>query len=401
VKKSEANVPFRLALTASLGLFGCYAGMGLRTPLPGQDEFVSDGLKVERHEFATEDGVTLRVKRYANPEGIPVLMCHGFGGCGSSFDLPREGRNMPVYLARQGFDVWISSFRGCGHGPYASDCGDWTHSIDDLAIYDAPALVDGVAAATGKRLFWIGHSMGGEVLYMYLQGVRCEDGGVVSDETLLRERHEKLAGGIAMGSPPAFWYPAGHPYHLVFASRPARAVLWQLLSEMLRKECVSPRIFRPGGAKRFLDGRPRLQMAISRTPFMIPTYCRKNTDKDATTSLVRWGTGDVSAGMWVQLLQGLLEDEFLEHPGRAEPGRQYSYTAGMGLISLPMFFVTGDKDFANPGAIRRFGYDAVSSDVKDYLNLAGYGHTDMLMGRNAETEVYPLLAGWMEKVIQG
>lgn len=151
----------------------------------------------------TPDGVTLRVKRYANPGGQPVLFCHGFNGNGFEFDLPREGYNMAVYLARRGFDVWISSFRGCGVEPYLCDGGDWSHSIDTLAILDAPTLVDGIIAETGKQPFWIGHSMGGMVLYMYLQGVRFEgdpaDCHVVSDPEVLAERHAKLKGGIAIG----------------------------------------------------------------------------------------------------------------------------------------------------------------------------------------------------------
>lgn len=380
----------------SLALYGYYARAGMRTPLPGEDQDVSEGLVIERHEFPTADGATLRLKRYANPQGTPVLLCHGFGGCGASFDLPREGHNMAVYLARQGFDVWISSWRGCGHEPYDSECVSWTHTIDDLAIYDAPALVDGVAAATGRKVFWIGHSMGGHILYMYLQGVRFEGGRVVSDPELVRTRHEKLLGGLTIGSPPGFSYSRGDPYYIAFKSRPGTAVLNFLNQQMLQKEIQSPRISGPAAGTGRLG--PRLTMALSRSPLVIFTYCRRNTDKDTTTSLAKWGTGDASAGMYVQLFSSLLDERFLEHPGRGEPGTLYDYTAGMGLLELPILFLTGSEDFANPHTIRRLGYEAVSSPVKEYVNLEGYGHTDLLMGKTVASDVYPRIVEWIRSL---
>lgn len=141
---------------------------------------------------------------------------------------------------------------------------------------------------------------------MYLQGVRFEDGHVASDPVLVRQRHEKLAGGVAIGSPPAFWYPKGHPYHRLFKSKAGTAVLNAMLQQMLVKEVTSPCIYRIGGCRRLLDNHPRLIMALTRSPAVMFTYCRRNTDKDTTTSLAKHGTGDVSAEMWFQLLQALL-----------------------------------------------------------------------------------------------
>lgn len=389
------NVVTLAGTLATLALYGYYTYAGLHTPLPGQDQDISGGLTIERHEFDTADGVTLRLKRYANPEGTPVLLCHGFSGCGSSFDLPREGHNMAVSLARQGFDVWILSWRGCGNEPYASGCNEWTHTIDDLAIYDAPALVDGVRRVTGKPIVWIGHSMGGHILYMYLQGVRFADGHVVSDPELIKDHHAKLAGGVTIGSPPGFSYSKGDLFYESFKSKPGVAFLNLMKQEMLRREITSPCVYRLGGKNRAFDEHPRLLMCYSRSPMAAYVYCRRNTDKDTTTSLARWGSGDVSAGMYVQLFSALLDEHFLEHPGRSAPGSLYDYTANMGSITLPILFLTGTNDFANPATIRRLGFEAVSSPVKEYVNLPGYGHTDLLMGRNVAEDVYPLLADWI------
>jgi hypothetical protein len=48
--------------------------------------------------------------------------------------------------------------------------------------------------------------------------------------------------------------------------------------------------------------------------------------------------------------------------------------------------------------IKRYGYDRVVSGQKKYVELAGYGHTDLVMGRNVAREVYPLVLEWMMEI---
>jgi pimeloyl-ACP methyl ester carboxylesterase len=397
VKSKKRTTAMRAATGVSLTLYGAYIYLGFKTPVPGQDQDVSQGLGVERHEFVTPDGPTLRLKRYANPDGLPILLCHGFSGNGFEFDIPREKRNMAVYLAREGHDVWISSFRGCGREPYVSDGGDWRHSIDHLAIYDAPTLVDGIIKATGKRPFWIGHSMGGEVLYMYLQGVRFEDGvQVVSDPKLVESHHKNLVGGVTIGSPPAFWWAKPHPLHRVTESGAAKIILKACIRLMRGREKTSPRVYGVGGPKKRLRDHPRLIMAISRSPYGAIAYRRSNTDKETTTSLGKWGTDDVSAGMWVQLLDALLNGDLRQHLPEDSVVEPYNYTEQMHLLSLPILFLTGDRDFANPAAIKRFGFERIGSDMKKFVDLAGYGHTDLVMGRHVERDVYRLVSDWIK-----
>jgi len=397
VKSQKCKTAMKAATGASLALYGAYLCLGFKTPLPGQDQDVSQGLVVEKHEFVTPDGLTLRLKRYAKPDGLPVLLCHGFSGNGFDFDIPREKRNLAVYLAGEGYDVWISSFRGCGREPYISDGGDWRHSIDHLAIYDAPTLVDGIIKTTGRKPFWIGHSMGGEVLYMYLQGVRFEDGvRVVSDPQLAKAHRESLVGGVTIGSPPAFWWARPHPLYRITESRVIKAVLKAGIRMMRRREETSPRVYGIGGRKRLFRDHPRLIMAVSRSPYGAVAYYRPNTDKETTTSLGRWGTDDVSAGMWVQLLEGLLNGDLHQYLPAGSNVDPYDYTEHMHLVSLPILFLTGNRDFANPAAIKRFGYERVKSDMKKFVDLSGYGHTDLAMGRNVEKEVFPLLSDWIK-----
>ncbi len=390
---------FSVSLAAAAAVFGAYVYAGLKTPIPGEDMDVSSGLKIERHDFRTADGALLRLKRYANPEGSPVLFCHGFEGNGFEFDLPREGHNIGVYLARRGFDVWISSFRGCGPEPYNSECPDWSHSIDHLAIYDAPALVDGIKGITGKKPFWIGHSMGGMVLYMYLQGVKfAGQNQVLSDEELVLKHNSSISGGVAIASPPAFWWPRRHPFQVATQSSLGRSMIGALVLGMRARGVFFPHVQIGNGLKKFLGGRPRLIKAASRSPLGLLLYCRKNTDADTTTSLIKWAGDDVSAKMFVQLADGIWNINFRQYFPLTFRGEPYDYTLNMRLITAPMLFVTGDKDFANHVGIRRYGYDMISTSEKDFVTFQGYGHTDLVMGKNVETEVYPVILDWLKKI---
>jgi hypothetical protein len=138
-------------------------------------------------------------------------------------------------------------------------------------------------------------------------------------------------------------------------------------------------------------------MAITRSPFVAGAYNRSNTDKETTTSLAIWGKNDVSAGMWVQRLLSLLEGDLCQYPPSTRGGKPYDYAANMSLITLPLLFLTGDRDYS-PNAVDRYGYQAVSSEKKSYVRLPEYGHTDLLMGSSAYIDVYPLLADWIKEV---
>ncbi len=393
---------FATALAGATAVAGAYVYMGLKTPIPGLDQETGEGLTVEDHAFMTPDGVKLRAKRYANPGGAPVVFFHGFNGNGFEFDLPREGYNMAVFLARRGYDAWITHFRGCGVEPYRCEAGDWTHSIDTLAIFDAPTLIDNVVRITGKRPFWIGHSMGGMVLYMYLQGVRFDgdpaECRVVSDPALVRERNAGLLGGIPIASPPAFWWPRHHPYRVASESSLGRSIIGTMVLWNRLRGRFAPRVRIGSNAKRSVLNRPRGLKFLSRSPIGIMLYHRRNTDSETSTSLVKWGADDVSARMSVQLIDGIWNKDFRQYFPFTFKADPYDYTLNMPLITAPMLFVTGDRDFANWEAVKRYGFDRISSRVKDFLMLPGYGHTDLVMGRYVAEEVYPVIAEWMDGI---
>jgi len=365
-------------------------------PFNPEEVAPGSGLEVRCECFHTGDGVTLRLKRYAREGAQPIILVHGYTGNGLEFDLPHRGHNLALFLAERGYDVWISSFRGCGRAPYRSDTNGWLHSVDHLAALDAPALVDGVSLATGKKPVWIGHSMGGMVLYMYLAGARIapgEGGSQVSlDPLLAAERNRSLLGGITIGSPPAFYHGGGAWVatlsRLPFFEASVRALI--RLCGLLEKASPLLPVSRLGDlVARF----PRLGRVLAmHGPIAIFLYNRENVYPEVGYSLLRWASDNVTTRMTAQILSLVRDRDFRDFR------RACSYTERMAHITLPLLFITGTLDFVGAENIRAHGYELVASGRKRFENFAGYGHTDLVMGKRVQEEVYPVILGWLEEL---
>jgi predicted alpha/beta hydrolase len=107
----------------------------------------------------TADGLRLAVHRIGDRGGIPVVLSHG------TFSNRRSCMGLAAFLAKQGYECWVSEWRG--HG--ASSCPDRPHSFDDVAMLDVPAIVGAVTSLSGREdIFWVGHSGGGLILLMWM-----------------------------------------------------------------------------------------------------------------------------------------------------------------------------------------------------------------------------------------
>jgi pimeloyl-ACP methyl ester carboxylesterase len=265
----------------------------------------------------------------------------GFSGNALEFDLPHRESNLAFFLAECGYDVWVSSFRGCGRHPILSDGGGWSHSIDHLAALDAPALVEGVIEITEKRPIWIGHSMGGMVLYMYLQGVTLirsnGDLRVVPDLEPVRKRNQAILGGVAIGSPPAFHWDSNSFFGKLSHSPFYRRGLQLLNQYLLYMNEFSPMVPLGRAVSCFAARYPRAGRALALGPLSIFLYNRRNVDADAAYSLLKWAADNVSSRMAIQLLNGVLEGHFKDYH------RDYDYTENMHRVTVHSFSSPGPR----------------------------------------------------------
>lgn len=172
----------------------------------------------EVYWFNTPDLWKIRVCRYrkGRSSGEPVLLCHGAGSNMHNFRYP-EGESLIDYLVECGYDCWAVDMRGCRSSkpPFGRRHSD--ARVDDYLLKDLPTVIDEVLRISGHtKIHWIGHSLGGFLLYAYA----------------LEYGTEQIASGITLGAPIGFegtriWAPdfltrflARHPG---FVSRLIRA----------------------------------------------------------------------------------------------------------------------------------------------------------------------------------
>uniref|UniRef100_T1IT67 Partial AB-hydrolase lipase domain-containing protein n=1 Tax=Strigamia maritima TaxID=126957 RepID=T1IT67_STRMM len=153
------------------------------------------GYPAENHTVYTTDGYILTMHRIphgkSNINGTgkrkPVLLIHGVLVTSSLF-LDSGKPSLGFYLADKGYDVWLGNMRGTfysRHKKYSrKNKKFWDFSWDEIAQYDATAMIDYVLKETGfTKLPYIAHSMGTTVSgFVALSPV----GGLVYATTLYR-----------------------------------------------------------------------------------------------------------------------------------------------------------------------------------------------------------------------
>ena len=126
-----------------------------------------EGFNLEAFEVKTLDGYFLtlhRVTRENMTQNAPAIYIqHGLMLSSANFLVPG---GLGFFLAKMGFDVYLGNFRGnifsqTHENLTRKDAKFWHFSIDDLARFDVPAMINFVLEKSGReQIYYIGHSMG-------------------------------------------------------------------------------------------------------------------------------------------------------------------------------------------------------------------------------------------------
>jgi pimeloyl-ACP methyl ester carboxylesterase len=92
-----------------------------------------------------------------------------------------------------------------------------------------------------------------------------------------------------------------------------------------------------------------------------------------------------------------LDGDLSQHPPSTPGVKPYNYAENMPRITLPILFITGEKDYS-PAGVKSSGYDLVSSQMRKFVNLPGYGHIDLLIGSTVEKDVFQLISDWIKEL---
>ncbi|MFC1890359.1 alpha/beta fold hydrolase [Thermodesulfobacteriota bacterium] len=316
------------------------------------------------HFAKTTDGWEIAMHRYTpekqREETKPVILCHGLGANRFNFDLG-EGRSLACYLRDRGYDTWVVDLRGAGHSsrPQWFNRFGYGWTMDDHIDFDLPAAIDLVKRRTGAReVNWVGHSMGGIVMYAYLAG-----GG------------EGISSVTAIASPGAFgadelkmpygriiglfmWLPV---FHFEFLARGFTPII--------------------AGLAPWID-----RMTIN----------AENMDRDTIGRALANLVSDISMGVMRQFIRGMKAGCFMSADG------SHRYQDHYRRITVPLFLGAGSMDGMVKAKAVRFVFDAVSSEDKrfkvfgrEHGDLADYGHGDLLVGNMAEQDVFPQIEAWL------
>ncbi|MFC2170407.1 alpha/beta fold hydrolase [Calditrichota bacterium] len=310
----------------------------------------------EIHHVATQDGWSLAIHRFLAKDDpkkqFPVVLFPSLSLSAKSFDGGGFTPSLIKTLAENGFDAWAVDIRGVGLSTSATGTTKCSWSFEDTLCNDVTAVIDFIKKSTGaEKLHWIGHSMGGHLLI-----------------ARLAEGHKDIASAILAGSG---FVPGqgGIDY-----------------ADNFRKVK-----FHRNVPLRFLA---RLSLPIAW--FIKDNVIMKhNAGRDGLKTIL----ADVHS-FPVELMQYAL-DVFQTGGFRSEEGSLY--IDNVDKIDTPLMFIVGDRDpYWTP--------DSISKDVEKLKNTKTktvflgkqygceeyYGHADILLGKNAEQEVYPEILKWLE-----
>lgn len=324
-------------------------------------------LRVDEPEIATvaaADGTQLQLARYGGGSRGPVLLAHGLGTSSAIFTVDTVDTNLVEYLASNDFDVWTLDWRGSFELPTAQSA--WT--LDDVATLDWPAAVEHVRQATGA------------------DGVAAiaEGAGALSlFGALLSGRTTGIASALALG--------AG-------------------------THVVMPGVRNLG---RGLDGEMSLDSGGLLSKGMLKLQrmqkeerCASNVCRRATFVYGLLYEHDQLNRATHEALHELLalpSERAITHLRKiGERGRLIgaegsdSYIPSLAKLDVPVAIVHGDESepFSVDGAqltaaaLREaVGAERVSLDI-----VPDYGHLDLVIGKSADRDVYPLVLAHLDRV---
>jgi pimeloyl-ACP methyl ester carboxylesterase len=296
----------------------------------------------------TGDGWSLALGR-RRPRGAPrlppVLLVHGIAMNRQAFDFGVEHWSVAASLARAGFECFSLDLRGHG-GSRKGPPSRWT--LDEYLREDLPAAFDAIETATGSaQVLFVGHSQGA-ILGM----AAC---------ALYPERIRAL---VALAGPAHFDSKR---------FRALAALRWFGLGSHLR---ALARIAAPFSG----FWHPSL-VELSINP--------RNVPRRVYRRLLANGIEDLHPGVLDHFAACIRDDTFRSFDGAVD------YRALFPGCAQPALFLAAEKDGLAPPAVVEEARRRWGGEARFHCFSGEYGHTDLLLGKSAPEEVFPLIRDFL------
>ena len=314
------------------------------------------------YTISTEDDVEINLIRY-NGTKTPVLMIPGMFENHLIFDFDNE-TSLSRYLAKEGFDAWILNLRshdadGDPRGENENIDKNWDFDQTYLRK-DMVAAVDFIKNETGfDKIFLLGHSMGGYLAYAYAELINQSD----------------IAGIICIAS-------TGVAFKIDVTMKLLRSIYCR---KTIKGEIV-PRLL-----TKKLDLNNNLIMKLG---VKTESFYGFETSLEKQRKFI--DTIDAEPiGAVIDMLYGF--DEEFKEGHWWDPQTGYDYTDNLKNITVPVILIGGKQDLSDKIEDIAETFNSLGSEDKEIYILDGYGHVDLLLGKNAKQDMYPLINNWLNQ----
>lgn len=321
------------------------------------------------------------------------------------------------------------NYRGIGRGDFESEKGNNRTNLDVWAALDAPAAIDAVIDITGKKPVIGGHSTGGLVSYLYLQGVymdadAVEDGDYVphmqSSAALARERNRNVAGFLGID-------PAGVP-PLPFEALLDNPLIWSILSQRwyVDFDYVVGEIIMPLLPPVLTSGTVSLiftlvSEAADAFPRVLPEYLDlfgalnvwqvDNMNRYTEDYVGRMTLSSLYLRIISQYADWGINGSFREHwmngeenktlinpPSPSNNDGYFNYGDHMDRMTVPaLSFFSESSGAVDTETMVEILYDGKTFHPHDeWMEITGTGHVDIPLGDDAPGIMFPAIGEWME-----
>ncbi|HZS55910.1 MAG TPA: alpha/beta fold hydrolase [Bryobacteraceae bacterium] len=331
------------------------------------------------YAFPAKDGVALRLTRYRGGSKGPVILSHGLGVSSLIFSIDTIDTNLVEFLFAKGYDVWLLDFRDSIALP--ASAAEW--SGDDVAKNDYPAAVDYVRKVTGaKDVQMVVHCWGSTTFFMSmlagLQGVRSVVASQIATHFVVPTVN-KIRTGLHL---PEFLDKIGVKSLTAYVD--SHADWWNHLYDGALSVYPVP-----------LDNLCN-NAVCHRITFMyalLYEHAQLNQSTHENALHEMFGIANIKSFEQISLMtrKGHIV---------AADGSE-AYLPHLDRLKVPITFIHGGNNACFLPESTQITYDTLckanGSSLYSRHVVPNYGHIDCIYGKNAATDIYPLMLDHLEK----
>lgn len=342
-----------------------------------------DNATITTHYATTGDGLGINLLRFTRaPCRDVVLLVPGLTASSDMFIMP-EHHNLTNTLLDAGFtDVWALDGRISNRQPY--NLARHRYTVDDVALYDNPAAIAAIRRAVGPeaRIHIVAHCLGALSIAMSLFGKTIDCiASVILNGVALTPKVNRMAYLKLHVGPFLAESVLGADYlDPAWSLRPGLSP-GKLLAKgvsLFHRECDVP----------------ECHMTSFMWGFGNPVLFRHENLHDITHRR----TGDLFGGSGMHYYRHVLKmlkagnTAVKYDPNdiryRHLPDNYFQHAAD---IATPMLLVAGQENalFQDSNVLCHERLEAIAPGRHELLLIPGYGHADVIIGKDAGKEVFP------------